>query len=652
MAGEGRAAMDALRNFERMGGSVPQEIMQMDGGAEATNAQNAAEDAPVRKKIGAEQLRKANDALKKYKAGKARLEERLVADEKWWEGRAWDVMQNQGNPMLAKRPTMWLFNVIMGKHADMMEAYPEPVILPREESDQNEAKMLTSILPVVLEQNEFEHVYSKQAWEKNKHGTAAYAVYWDQSKHNGLGDVSICGVDLINLFWEPGIEDIQKSENVFYVSKQSREQLLSSYPQLEGKNLQSDFAIKKYENDDATDDTNKALVVDWYYHTYEGGKKTLQYCKYCGLEVLYSSEDDERLQGAGWYDDGEYPFVIDALFPKKGTIAGKGYIDLGKNAQESIDLMDQAVTLNTISGAIPRYLKNSDASINTQNFLDFTNPLIEVEGQLNENDLIPFTAKPLGAIYVSVLNNKIEELKQTCGNQDVNNGATGGVTAASGIAALQEAAGRSSRDANKGTYRAYSRILTMVIERIRQFYDVPRQFRILGNNAQMEFAQYSNAGIKMQPNEPIGGMDMGMRKPVFDIQVAAQKQNAYTKMAQNELALQLLQAGVYNPQTADQSLMLLSMMDFKGKDELMQKIQQNSMMLQQLAMWQQMAMELAERYEPGTAQQMANAVMTAQRAPTPSAGAVNVSSNAADAQTEDKRMRDARERAQSASQPQ
>ena len=106
-----------------------------------------------------------------------------------------------------------------------MDAYPEPAILPREEGDQEEAKMLSSILPLVLEQNHFEEVYCKQAWEKNKHGTGAYAVYWDRTKLNGLGDISICGIDLMNLFWEPGIEDIQKIEHLFLVSAQDREAL-------------------------------------------------------------------------------------------------------------------------------------------------------------------------------------------------------------------------------------------------------------------------------------------------------------------------------------------------------------------------------------------------------------------------------------------
>ena len=561
------------------------------------------------KRITKERLMEANRILKKYKAGKAKLESRLLEDEKWWRGHAWDTMAEQGNPRDPKRPTKWLVNVILGKHADMMDAYPEPVILPREEGDQQEAKRLTSILPVILEQNHFEDVYGKQAWEKNKHGTAAYAVYWDSTKLNGLGDVNICGIDLLNLFWEPGIEDIQQSRNVFLVSAQDRDLLVQTYPQLAGVNMQSDFSLSRYASESSVSMEDKALVVDWYYHTFENGQERLHYCKYCGLEVLYASEDDPLFRERGWYDDGEYPFVLDVLFPQKGSPAGWGYIDLGRDAQESIDLLDHAISMNARAGTLPRFFRKADSAINLDQFLDFTNPVVEVEGGLGEADMMPIQHYPLDTIYVQHLNNKIEELKQTCGNMDVTNGITSGVTAASGIAAQQEAAGRTSRDGNKGTYRAYGKLIEKVIERIRQFYEVPRAFRIMGQQSAYEFIQFDSSGLQLQPNPPLIGREMGWRKPVFDIHVAAQKQNAYSKMAQNELALQLLRAGVFNPQLSDQSLLLLGMMDFSRKEELIRDVEKNGTMRQWLAMWQQMALELAKKYEPDTAERMARGIL-------------------------------------------
>ena len=559
------------------------------------------------KKMNTERIRKANEILTKYKNGKSKLENKIVANEKWWEGRAWDEMQSGGIPMAAKRPTMWLFNVIMGKHADMVESYPEPAIVAREEADQKTAQTLTSILPVILEQNGYDETYDDLAWEKNKQGTSVTAVYWDKTKLNNLGDITIPQVDMLNLFWEPGVSDIQKSKHVFYVNMADKEDLVGQYPELEGKNLTGGITLSKYEYEESVDLSDKALVVDWYYHKFVNGRKTLQYCKYVNEYVLYASEDDANAYENGYYEDGDYPFIVDALFPVKGTIAGKGYIDIGKGAQETIDLLDQACVMNAMAGAIPRYMTTDDSGLNEAEFLDFTKPFVHVAGSLTDNRFRAIDPPNLSGVHAQMLQNKIEELKQTTGNQDVQNGASGGVTAASAIAALQESAGRSSKDGIRGTWRAYARMIKMVISRMAQFYDAPRTFRILGENNREEFVEFSNGALKPTPFQ--AGEFQGMRVPEFDVSVSAQKQNAYSKMATNELALQLLNAGVFNPQMADQSMMLLSMMDFPRRDELMHKVQEKGMMLQQLAMWQQMALQLAAKYEPETAEEMALGVM-------------------------------------------
>ena len=147
----------------------------------------------------------------------------------------------------------------------------------------------------------------------------------------------------------------------------------------------------------------------------------------------------------------------------------------------------------------------------------------------------------------------------------------------------------------------------MVIERIRQFYDMPRQFMIIGPDGQQKFVEYTNEHLQEQ--QLTGGMGLapGLRKPVFDIDVRAQRENAYSKMSQNELAVQFWGMGVFNPQMTDQSMMLLDMMDFKGKEELRQKIQEQGTLQQALIQVAQIAMALAQKYaaqEPGVAEQL------------------------------------------------
>ena len=150
--------------------------------------------------------------LQKYKAGKASVERRAVAAENWWKLRnsAEERRSHEAGEGF-QAVSGWLHNVIVSKHADAMDAYPEPNILPREPDDRQEAKVLSKILPVILEQNAFEKTYSDAMWQKLKTGTGVYRVGWDPEKAGGLGDIAIERVDLLNVFWEPGVRDIQDS---------------------------------------------------------------------------------------------------------------------------------------------------------------------------------------------------------------------------------------------------------------------------------------------------------------------------------------------------------------------------------------------------------------------------------------------------------
>ena len=543
--------------------------------------------------IGKEQVQKASTILQKYKEGKANLETRIIENEQWYKLRHWECMRKKDQEI---QPTSaWLFNCIANKHADAMDNFPSPNVLPREEGDKAEAEMLTSIIPVILDQNDFEETYSDVMSYKLKMGTGVYGVFWDKSKLNGLGDISIRKIDLINLFWESGIMDIQKSRNLFHVELADNDVLMSSYPQLQGKLGSATMDITKYVYDDKVDTNDKSIVVDWYYKKNVNGKTVLHYCKYVNDVVLFATENDPNFAERGWYDHGLYPFIFDPLFQTEGTPTGFGYIDVGKSPQEYIDRGNQAIMKNMLANAAPRHFVGNNAEINMEEYTDLSKDIIHVEGTIDQTSIMPIQGKPLNDIYVAVINNKIDELKETTGNRDVSTGGTtGGVTAASGIAAQMEAGSKLSRDGNKSSYRTYRKMCLMIIELIRQFYDLPRKFRIMGENGAARYVQYSNAGIAPQPEGIEFGVDMGYRLPLFDIEVTAQKQSPYSKMSQNELALQFFGAGFFSPANADMALACLDMMDFDRKHFIMQKISQNGGMYQQMMAMQQQMVALAQ----------------------------------------------------------
>ena len=539
---------------------------------ERETARTAEKETGAPGKIGAAEVRAAAEVLRRYRLGKQNLDRRIIDNEQFWKLRHWEQMDKAGEGGRREdiRPASgWLVNCILSKHADAMDCYPEPTVLPREPNDRKEAGELSRILPVILKNNRFKKAYSQAWWNKLKSGCAVYGVFWDGDKLHGLGDVSIRSMDVLNLFWEPGVQDIQESESFFCTELVPNRRLEREYPQLEGKLGRSGVQVSRYLYDDKVDTSEQSLVVDWYYHTEQEGRQVLQYCKFVGEEVLYATENDPEMAERGWYDHGKYPFVFDVLFPEEGTPGGYGYVDLCKSAQKQIDLMNQAILKNTLAAATPRFFIRSDGAVNENEYADWTRPFVHTNGNLGADSIAPIRVPALDGVYVAVLQNKIAEMKETAGNRDVMSGGTaGGVTAATAIAALQEAGGKLSRNMIDDGYEAFSQVLTLCIELVRQFYDMPRQFRLLGKNGG-QFAMFDNRGL--QPRPLLTG---GYRVPEFDLEVTAQDETPYQTMEYNQLALQLFQMGFFRSDMAEQALRCLELMQFRHKETLTEVIRQ------------------------------------------------------------------------------
>lgn len=544
--------------------------------------------------MGMPDIKMAQETLKRYKQGKANLEARIRENERWYKLRHWEMAERGSNPGDPEPTSAWLLNSIANKHADAMDNIPEPVVLPREEGDRANAEVLSAIVPVIMERQDFEDVYSKHWWRKLRSGTGVYGTFWDKTLENGLGDIAVKDVDLMSLYWEPGQDDIQLSRNVFYTTLMDNDLLVQRWPELDGR-LGSNAEQAEYIHDESIDNSDKSCVVDWYYKLAVGGRTVLHYCKFCGDAVLYASEDDPACAETGYYAHGKYPFVMDTLFPVEDSPAGFGWLDVCKDPQLYIDKLNQVILKNAVWGSRPRFFVRNDGGVNEAEYADTSKDFVHYKGGDPRDSIMPIEVQALSPIYATVLANKVDELKETSGNRDFSQGGTsGGVSAASAIAALQEAGSKLSRDMLTSSYRAYKQVCYLVIELIRQFYDERRTFRITGANGAEQYVAFSGQQIAMRPQGSDFGVDMGMVLPVFDIEVRAQKRSAYSTLAQNEMAKEFYAAGFFNPEMADQALACLEMMDFEGKAQVVKRIQQNGTMMQQMLMMQQQLAQMTD----------------------------------------------------------
>ncbi len=517
----------------------------------------------------------AAEVLERYRAGKSRLDSRICDEAAWWQSRHGGVPagdSRRGVPPVSA----WLWGSVCNKHADLCDAMPTCAVLPREPDDEADADMLSDILPVITQRCRFGQAYSDNAWRKLKHGVAAYGVFWNPLLENGIGDIDIRPVDVLNLFWEPGVRDIQDSPNLFLVGLEDTEALVARYPFLKEKRaaMREDGSLFTPEMggsflSGSEGLSEKTAVVDWYYKRVTAeGRTVLHFAKFTGDVLLYASENDPDFAERGWYDHGQYPVVLDVLYPEDGTPGGYGLIAVGRNPQGYIDELDGHILEYANTASRVRYWAKRSLGINEQEFLDPDRRIIEVEGDIDEEKLRQITLSPMDGMLTDVRRMKIDELKETTGNHDVAQGSTsGGVTAASAISALQEAGGKGSRDMIAGAYRAYIQVMQQVIELIRQFYDGVRCFRIIGEGGR-RYLRYSNTGLQDKTCGTGADGYALFRRPVFDIEVRAERETPPDRQERNQLMLDMFRAGLFDPANRAAAERALVGMDFEGIDTL------------------------------------------------------------------------------------
>lgn len=621
--------------------SVGGRVMQTPG----MKVDGAGRDVTRENRTWEERIAEARSELDRFKAGKATLEQRVIEAERYYRMHNWAGKRGRSKKWGALTNSGWLFNSCMVKHSDAMDNYPEPNVLPREQGDETAAKLLSEVLPCVLEENDFEEIYDRGWWDKIVKGTAVTCVTWDADKSNGIGDVGLSRVDILSVYWDPAVSDIQDSRDFFCVALIDNRTLEEEYGELVRDKLGSaSFTPGQYAYETTHDTSGKSAVIDWYYK--RGG--VLHYCKFVENIVLYASEEDERYRESGYYNHGQYPFVFDPLYPIEGSPAGFGQVDLCRDAQDYIDKLDSAIMDSAMINARPKHFINNGGGVNEEEAADPEKPFVHVNGSgAIQDSVMPYPKSELNATYMGVLNNKISELREISGSTAAaQGGAAAGVTAYSAIAAMQEAASKPSRDLIRAGYRKFREICYMVIDVLRQFYDVPRTIRVAGEGALAQYVSFDNSMIGPQQQPNVLGVDFSERMPVFDIKVRAAKQTAYSRMAQNELAKELYAAGMFAPQNADSALMVLEMMQFEGKDKVMEKVRENGGMYQ---MMQQLMMQVQQLQAAlGLQAQAQEAVGSRQQAAENSADEEPQTDSLGNEQQRGKRISAPRERAQAA----
>lgn len=543
-----------------------------------------------------EKVGKILAVLKEYKNGKASIDSKATANQEWWRLRHWNIedkASNEGTQAGQDVGSAWAVNSIINKHADIMDSYPKPNILPREADDVEEANRLSKILPVLEVQSHGEDVYSQAGYDFLLDGTAITTVLWDSSLHDGMGDIVKRNVDIHNVFWQPGVEDIQDSEFFFHVAVKDVKDAKLMFPAFADViGPDNRGTVDNYFHDDYIKGDNTVEVINCYYKRAEdrsiaidlgnGDTETVTQTKtILHLAIIVSGHCVFCSEGMpeyanGYYIHGKYPYVVRRCFPIKDSPCGFSYLDIMKNPQRDVDILDQAIKHNAELKASPRFWVKDTANFNLEDFADWSKTFIKVgTGNITDN-IVQVPVDNIPPFVINHMSQKIDEIKETSGNRDFSQGSTAsGVTAASAIAALQEAGSKLSRDINKAMYRGSREEYELEIELIRQFYGEDRQFRIITDNGQADFVSYNNSNI-VERDVVMPDGTVRHSRPIFDVSITAEKSNPFSRASQNETMKELYGLGLFAPNNAQAALVCLEGMDIEGIDKIKEMVMQNS----------------------------------------------------------------------------
>jgi len=578
-------------------------------------------DESVLHKIKDIDVKKYIDAFTEYRAAREAYDMKIIENENWFRQQYWQYLidKTEGN-----EPTSGtLLNAILNKHADLMDNQPAPVFLAREKNDEEEAERLTKVVPVILQNANWDDVYDKYCMYKIKQGIGCLSVTWDDTLENGLGDIVINYLDILRIYWEPNCTNLQDSRYVFVTSLIDTDILKEQYPDkltesAETYGGQDAVQIKTYEGQDQTILQNKTLVIDCYERTIaEDGRQIVHLTKIANDVVLESSITNPDTAQTGIYAHGRYPFIIDQYISLEGTLEGMGLIDMNKNNQGYVDKLDTLSLNNSIVASKQRWLTKEDGGINPDDIIDLSKDVIVSSTTVDDSAIRPFQANPLPDIITKIRQDKIQEMKELSGNRDFNQGGTtGGVTAFGAIAALQEAGNKTTRDLVKSNYRTFKKLVTLVVELIREFYTEDRQFRIIGDDGKPQYITFNNQNMinqitnmdeayitdEMGNQIPNPEWEPEYRKPVYDIEIIPQKENPFNTISHNQMMLDLFERGVFNPEAAIPATLLLENMIFDGKEKLLLKVKENGEMYNQMMQMQQGFMQMQQIIQAQQAQ--------------------------------------------------
>lgn len=473
----------------------------------------------------------------------------LAAEENelFYESRGWEAI---GADPRDPTPTMPVVQSMVDHlKAERMEGYPEAIVLPQRMADKEIARQATEAVKYALEAGRHREHYLKQLHDSLVCGWSVTETGWDGEMHYGLGEAYIRRVDPRCFMCDPCCESLQDGRACFKFTARSREWMKQHYPK-QYPSMTAD--AERYASERPglrAQDEDELLLIEYWYREYDGERYSVHMALMAGGVLV---EDSREVKPEGYFAHGQYPFVLNPLYPIAGSPLGFSMVDVLKNPQMYSDKLEQIIMRNSLTSSKLRMLVNRTAEFDEEALLDLRNDVVR-GSRIDEGAVRWFQTAALPAYVTQLPQLYRKNMKDYSGVSDIQRGETSrGVTAASAIMALQDAASKRSKLAEEADHTAFSKAVALMLEVVREFYSEKRLFMSVERGEEIAFSARSlvRDGVPVE----------------LSVSTKVQRASVYSSAYYNELALELLKLGVLAPPEA------VDMMTFEGKENVKKAI--------------------------------------------------------------------------------
>lgn len=479
--------------------------------------------------------------------------ERMYRGEHWYDVPVTDP--NEPRPV-----TPILQSTIENVSADLSDQMPEAVIEPESAADAYAARVIDAVIRRNHDAASYPVEYRKLIHDLLVGGYCVQEVGYDSALNGGLGGAFIRHTDIRSILIDPLVTDLQDGRAVFKLALRPKTWIRSHYPDLfpliESRPL--DTAELMTDEILSPDPKNACLLLEYWYREYDADDDVhrVHMALICNGVVL---EDSRDVKPEGYFAHGQYPFVLTTLYPRKGSALGFGIIDLFGTQQLYADKLDQLVLKNAFLASRNKLLITDASGFDPDDLRDWSK---DVHTGESLNGVTWMTTAPLPDYLLSYIRSIREDIKEESGANDSSRGtATGGVTAARAIEALQEMSTKRARQASDQLHESFREAVRLEIETEREFNCYLRPVTITVDGVPQEVRFDSELLNKTVP----GGAVLPIE---FLISIKVMKRSRFAAAAQNELVMNLLSMGAITKEQA------IPLMVFEGKEQVQKSMRE------------------------------------------------------------------------------